>query len=413
MPFEITHIILILSSSNRHRVYNSLVNTEELIQAADRCVLCALCSAHCPTYQLHREEGESPRGRVMMSAALLRGDLEASDALIAHLNHCLLCRACEKACPSEVPYGAIIDHARVQLPAPTGKTKWLLQLSRHPRLIEALARTGKWWQRLRLPLPSTTDAALSLLPNNVDALQEHYPAIEAPIGRVGLFLGCITRPFDQQTHQSAITLLTRLGYEVIIPKQQQCCGALAQHNSAPEQAAQHTFANQQAFDQQSLDAILFSSTGCGVQLTETANDSTLPYREVCGFILQSPTLNQLSFHPLNRKVALHHPCTLRNVLQNPSTVEQLLQVIPELSWQELGPNPNCCGAAGTHQISEPETAAALRQPKLDALQQQQADLLLTTNYGCALHFAEGVQQQHRSIEVLHPVTLLARQLSPH
>lgn len=389
------------------------MNREKLIQTADRCVLCALCSAHCPTYQLHREEGESPRGRVMMSAALLRGELNASEALIAHLNHCLLCRACEKACPSEVPYGAIIDHARTQLPKPGGKVKRLQQLSAHPTVVTMLAHAGQWWRALKLPLPAIANAALTRLPDKLLKLQNHYPASGTPIGRVGLFLGCITRPFDQQTHQSAITLLTRLGYEVVIPKQQQCCGALAQHNGMPEQAALHNSANQQTFNQLPLDAVLFSSTGCGVQLIETAQQNGTPYREICDFIQQSPAVDQLKFLPLKQEVALHHPCSLRNVLQTSSSIEQLLQLIPKLCWHELGPNPNCCGAAGSHQISEPKTAARLRKPKLDALQQHGAERLLTTNYGCALHFAEGLQQQNSAIEVLHPITLLARQLSPH
>ncbi len=385
------------------------MNRHQLIQAADRCVLCALCSSHCPTYQLHREEGESPRGRVMLSAALFRGELKPSPTLIAHINHCLLCRACEKACPSEVPYSTIIDHARDLLPHPTGAARLLEWLSRHPGVVQGIATTARQWKRLKLPLPAIGEAATQPLTRSTAQLEPYYPAKREPIGRVGLFLGCITRPFDIETHHAAIKLLTQLGYEVFIPREQQCCGALAQHHGNPDQAIQHAAANQNAFGTTAVDAILFSSSGCGVQLIEQGQLDT-PCIEICNFITQSPTLKQLMFKPLKHHTALHHPCSLNNVLNGSSAVEKLLQQLPSLTITPLGPDQRCCGAAGSHQLQEPETAAALRHPKLEALQQSRASLLLTTNYGCALHLAEGLLKTGNPVETLHPVTLLARQL---
>lgn len=387
-----------------------MVNREALIQAADRCVLCALCSSHCPTYQLHREEGESPRGRVMLSAALLRGELQSEDVLEAHLNHCLLCRACEKACPSEVPYAEIIDHARSLLTKPRGITRGLEWIADKPHLIQGLSKAAKLWRKTGLPLPSIGAVAVDRLPQDTRPLNAHYPAVGNALGTVGLFLGCISRPFDLQTHHSAIQLLNQLGYNVSIPQQQQCCGALAQHHGSLQRAAELAHTNHTLFSEQKLEAVLFTSSGCGVQLQEQAPSHSPPYMEICDFILQSPTLNTLQLTPIRERIALHHPCSLRNALKGTAAVEQLLQQIPELDYCELGPNPNCCGAAGSHQIREPKTAAILRQPKLDALQQSGATLLISTNYGCALHLGEGVDQWQLAIEVLHPVTLLARQL---
>ncbi len=287
-----------------------------------------------------------------------------------------------------------------------------MQLTKHPIIVRLLARAAYWWNKARLPAPAIARAANTLLPPVHHPLHSHYPATTHPIGRVGLFLGCIAGPFDQRTHESAITLLTRLGYEVLIPQQQQCCGALAQHHGQPQQAAAHAEHNRKIFGSLQLDAVLFSTTGCGAQLLEQ-HSATPPYREICEFIHQSPGLDRVEFSPLPQQASLHHPCSLRNVLQGTTAVEQLLQQIPNLEWHELGPTGGCCGAAGSHQIREPKTAAALRGPKLDELKKSPTTLLLTTNYGCALHFAEGLIQQQQRVEVLHPVTLLARQLSPH
>jgi glycolate oxidase iron-sulfur subunit len=83
-----------------------------ILAAADRCVMCGLCLPHCPTYQLHHSEAESPRGRIALMQALANGRLEMSEALTRHLDSCLVCRACEKMCPSKVEYGELIDTTR-------------------------------------------------------------------------------------------------------------------------------------------------------------------------------------------------------------------------------------------------------------------------------------------------------------
>ncbi len=55
-------------------------------------------------------------------------------------------------------------------------------------------------------------------------------------------------------------------------------------------------------------------------------------------------------------------------------------------------------------------AAALRDDVLDQIADSQPSLLLTSNPGCAMHIRAGLKQRGLGIEVIHPVTLLARQL---
>ena len=85
---------------------------QELRAGAEQCVKCGLCLPRCPTWRLRREEGDSPRGRLALIAAAAGGHLEADAALRGHLDGCLLCRACEAACPAQVPFGRLMDRAR-------------------------------------------------------------------------------------------------------------------------------------------------------------------------------------------------------------------------------------------------------------------------------------------------------------
>ena len=87
-----------------------------------QCVHCGLCLNQCPTYRVLRLEPESPRGRIHLVKAAADGRIELSERFKDHLYLCLLCRACETACPSGVQYGRIAETAR-EIIGPPGSPK--------------------------------------------------------------------------------------------------------------------------------------------------------------------------------------------------------------------------------------------------------------------------------------------------
>jgi glycolate oxidase iron-sulfur subunit len=405
------------------------------LKDTDRCVMCGLCLPHCPTYGETRSEADSPRGRVSLMQALATGRLAADESLIRHLDGCLACRACESVCPSGVPYGRLIDAARV------------LQRERHPpsrlqRLIEAfadqaVARRGlrnavmamsylaqrlgliRLLQITRLARPLGLERALSLLPPlPARPYRASAGAGAGTRGRVALFTGCAAEHLDRTTLEATERLLTRLGYAVAVPNTQTCCGALSRHAGREETANALEQRNLSAFDDPGFDAIVSTASGCGAQLVEYDHHCDEPRAvqfaarnfDVSRFLLQSGALEGRELAPLPVRIAVHTPCSLRNVMRSADDVLELLRRIPGAEIVELPGNARCCGSAGAYMLTQPEMADALRQPKLDALEELQADILVTSNIGCALHFKTGMKDGRRGVEVLHPVTLLERQL---
>ncbi|RPJ53440.1 MAG: 4Fe-4S dicluster domain-containing protein, partial [Acidobacteria bacterium] len=76
------------------------------------CVHCGLCLTHCPTYLTTGVEMSSPRGRIWMMRALEEAETTLSPAFVRHLDQCVGCLACQEACPSQVPYAVLLEHAR-------------------------------------------------------------------------------------------------------------------------------------------------------------------------------------------------------------------------------------------------------------------------------------------------------------
>jgi glycolate oxidase iron-sulfur subunit len=373
---------------------------------ADRCVKCGLCLPHCPTYALTRDEAESPRGRIALADALARGRLPASAGLLAHLDSCLLCRRCETACPSGVAYTGLIDHSRALTLAK--RPAWLritASLLSKRRLVALGLTLARWLPAAWLPGGSgLTRAARQLAGRRVTATQSPTQT-NGP--RVGLFVGCVGSVIQHSVQQAAQRLLEAAGAAVVIPKGQGCCGAMHAHLGDAEQAHQLAERNQRAFATSDVDAIVSFASGCGCQLGDQAPPLPVPPADISHYLLSSGLIERLSFAPLSGKALLHTPCTLASQPGAGAAVHAVLSRIPGLTLVALDAGPACCGAAGLQLLSHVPQAQALRAPKLAAIAAADADYLLTSNPGCALHLLAGIEGPRP--EVLHPVELLLRQ----
>ena len=245
----------------------------------------------------------------------------------------------------------------------------------------------------------------------LQALAVSYPASATKRGRVALFTGCIAEHFDRETLLAAIKLLNAIGYEVLVPPQQGCCGAIHQHNG--QSAAGLIDNNIAVFNALEVDAVLHTATGCGAMLSEYQSDDGNAAElfqqrlyDISDFLLEHwPDDLQLTASTL--KVAVHEPCSQRNVLKNQQAVYALLQKIPGLSIAELADNHICCGAGGSYMLTHPDNAAQLRALKHQAITDTAADVVVSGNFGCAVYLND---YPETTIRVEHPLVLLAGQL---
>jgi len=70
-----------------------------------------------------------------------------------------------------------------------------------------------------------------------------FPAIGERRGRVALLQGCAQQVLAPRINQAAISLLTRHGIEVVLVKDEQCCGALTHHLGRDDAALAFARAN--------------------------------------------------------------------------------------------------------------------------------------------------------------------------
>ena len=407
-----------------------------LTQEANRCVACGLCLPHCPTYRKTQSEADSPRGRIALMKGVLENKIPLNQSFVQHIDACLTCRACENACPSSVEYGRIVDGVRPLIEQQRQQAGWKKMLRAvvfgkvlgSPARLRLLGRALRFYQQSGLQSLVRWSSALKVLTLSeleaelpevtpVRNWREIYSAIGTEQGKVGLFLGCVARLSDAETLNATIFVLNRLGYTVHIPKQQGCCGALPQHAGHLEEAVQLALNNKQAFSGIALDAIISTASGCGALLGEyhTLLDFPEPVlsakvMDVGEFLSQAAGWDAIPLKPLAAKVVVQDPCTLRNVQHAAQFPYAVLARIPQATVEPLAGNELCCGAAGLYHIQQPEMAGMLRDDKIAALQQTGAQYLVTSNVGCAMWLAQGLHMCGMKMEVIHPVTLVARQM---
>jgi len=401
------------------------VNTQYLQDrlrlSTDQCVKCGFCLPHCPTYRLREDEAESPRGRIALAQGLADGRLTPSKRLDAHLWSCLECRACEPVCPSLVAVGSIMDDVRaLRREQSAGIARrwvlaWLDNLGSAAGADRAALLAGAYQKSGLARLAETTGITRHprLSAFHRVAIELHPPAPlrqegeargDAPRG-VDLFVGCVARTTQPGALAAAQRLLTRLGLEVRVPPTQACCGALHRHNGFPRQADQLLARNAAVVADRPLVGI---ASACVAELrTHTALAGA---HEICRFLGSLEWPEDLHLRPSGKRVAVHEPCSQRNVLRDPAAAYDLLRRIPGISLLGLEDNAHCCGAAGSYLLQQPKAAQALLAPKVQALQALGTEILVTTNTGCALHLAAGAREAGLGLEVLHPVELILRQL---
>ncbi len=400
------------------------------------CVHCGLCLSFCPTYVELGTEMDSPRGRIATMRSLYEGRFGLDAEVVRHLDLCLGCRACETACPSGVHYGELIEGVRpfieqhYQRPLPERLKRWAINnIFSKPlgmRLFSFLLKTGAALGLSRLArsqkLPQQVRYWFGLLPEKGSVssatLLERYPAIGAKRYTVALLSGCVMPALFGATNQATVKVLRHNGCDVLVPKNQGCCGALLLHNGAKAAALDLARHNIDVFSALELNALIINAAGCGAMMKEygdllkgdptyhdRAERLVAKMKDVAEFLgsipLRKPT------REVRARVTYHDACHLAHGQGVREQPRALLQAIPGLQLTDLHESDWCCGSAGTYNLTEPEMARRLLDRKVDNIQATEADLLVTGNPGCLMQIRAGLQQRGLPIKAIHTVDLLA------
>jgi glycolate oxidase iron-sulfur subunit len=379
------------------------------------CVHCGFCTATCPTYQLLGDEKDGPRGRIYLMKQVMEGERPTMTTM-THLDRCLTCRNCETTCPSGVRYGRLVDigrklvEERVERPLAQRLARKALREGLTRRwLFDPAMRIGKMVRPL---LPE-------VLRSKVPAAGDGGPwPTHSHVTKVLLLNSCTQGAMMPGIDAATARVLDRLEVQAVIEPASACCGAIRYHLNDHDGGLADARRNVDAwwpYLEAGVEAIVMNASGCGVMVKEYGhllrNDPAYAARAAKVSLL---TFDLIEWLPQRlaaleaaglpapggraapipsaafalRRVAFHPPCTLQHGQRLKGEVERLLT-----AWgAEVLPVPDshlCCGSAGTYSVLQPTLSRQLRDRKLDALQSNQPDVILSANMGCLTHLQSG------------------------
>ena len=435
--------------SHKTRVQTPTMPTLQTLDYSvlQQCMHCGMCLPTCPTYDATKRERNSPRGRIALMRAIADGDLEVSSTFADEMSYCLGCLACQTACPAGVNYTELFETARSDIErsgineAPA-RTFWrrvtLGFLFRRPAALRAVGALTRIYQRSGIEAAIRQFGLTMFLPETLRRLEPQAPRMagafsnrliapqESPRGaaryRVALLTGCIQDLVFPNVNRDTADVLLANGCAVVTPPRQPCCGSLHAHNGELELAREQARRMIDLFPPDRYDAIITNAGGCGSHLRHYGHllESDARYRDAartwdrklkdvhewlveigCRVPLASPFDNTTT-------VTYHDSCHLVHGQKVSGQPRALLRLLPDVSLVELTESTWCCGSAGVYAITQPAQADALLQRKVGHLRDARAAVVATANPGCHLQIVRGLGDAGLGMQVVHPVSLLAR-----
>jgi glycolate oxidase iron-sulfur subunit len=338
-----------------------------------------------------------------------------------------------------VKYDKLIEATRAQIernfarPVTDGiLRRMLFDLFPRPDRLRRLIGPMRLYQRSGLQSLVRRSHVLKLLPKSFEVLEALMPALPESNGselperfpaqgdhrlRVGLLLGCVQSVFFPDVNAATARVLAAEGCEVVIPKDQCCCGALMIHAGEEQAALDYARRTIEAFDGAQVDRVVINAAGCGSNMKEYGyllredpkySERAKVFSAKCRDI--SEVLTELepraARHPIPLKVAYHDSCHLQHAQSVRSQPRAVLGKIPGLQILEPAEAALCCGSAGIYNLVRPEPAKELGERKVRNLLATTPDIVASGNPGCLLQLRTGLKAAGVSVPVVHMVQLV-------
>jgi len=407
-----------------------------------RCVKCGACANVCPIYQT---VGGHVFGHVYISAIgiILTAFFHGLDNAAELVKACIGCRACVAVCPSNIDLENIILHLREVIGEEegigTGKALVFKNVMRNRKLFHTLLRAGS---KLQLPV-TRGERTIRHLPLFFSSLTEwrSLPAIantplrdqwkdieqkvDQPRYKVAFFAGCLNDFVYPELGHDLVKVLNRLGCEVSLPLEQNCCGVPALYSGDKETATVLAEQNIAAMLENDPDFVVTTCPTCTMSLqrdfldllkdnpvwaekAQLLSEKTIDISRLLHEKLDAQERLQDKADPI--KVTYHDSCHLKRGAGVWKEPRELLAGSGR-DVVEMAHSDRCCGFGGSYSFtSHPDIARKILEDKMQDIAATGADCVAMDCPGCMLQIRGGLEKQPTTVRTAHTIELLAETL---
>ena len=287
-----------------------------------KCTGCGLCDAYCPTYRVSKREEFSPRARLRAARDILSGS--ASRDHLAPIFSCTQCGLCARVCPEGVDIPALVELCRVEL-----HERGLAPLPQHREIIASVLELGNSVKKPR-------EEKWSWLPDRYLYLfEKKSPTL--------LFVGCLPSYLTKEVAATTVELLSRLGIDFRLLREEICCGAPLFNYGDRVDAERIVEANARMFEREGIENIVVMCPGC--YRTFERRYGGFEVVHVVQLLYDLYEAGEVEFRGLGTRLTYHDPCHLSREYGFYEEPRALLEAVGELvEMEECREWGLCCGA---------------------------------------------------------------------
>ena len=426
---------------------NDIFNFQE---TSDACIKCGKCIPVCTIHQVNPDEVTSPRGFIDLLGAYQRGDLELDKTAKDIFESCFLCTHCVSVCPNSLATDMVIEEVRADIAEEFG-IAWFKRgfffLLRHRKIMDIFSKLGYVFRtcalsedpkgrglRAKFSLPMIKKGRLLPSMASTSFLNSHPEEIKSGTTgkkpRVAIFIGCLANYNYTGIGESLVDILKILDIDILIPKEQLCCGAPAYFTGDTKSVEYMTKKNIEYFESfmDECDAMLIPEATCSAMVKHDwqvfFKNNAMPEWEARAKRLAEKIHMATAWLHDNTElvkilkergkrfeelVTYHDPCHARKVQGIYQEPRNLLA--PNYPMIEMSESDRCCGFGGvTMQTEKFHFAEAAGKPKAAMIRETKAHYVSAECSACRVQLSEAMNSAGVETIFKNPLELIAEAL---
>jgi len=238
--------------------------------------------------------------------------------------------------------------------------------------------------------------------------------------RIALMATCLADTLFPDVARATVTLLERLGHEVVFPPEQTCCGQMHVNTGYQREALPLVRRSTRTFA--GYDAVVVPSgscTGCvrhqHAMVAERYGDAVLA-ADARAVAARTYELSELlvdvlgvedvgAYYP--HRVTYHPTCHSLRLLRVGDKPLRLLRHVRGLELVELPDAEQCCGFGGTFALKNADTSTAMLADKMRSVLTTRAEVCTAGDASCLMHIGGGLSRLRTGVRTVHLAEVLA------